>query len=75
MTTQPASAPLLIACALGIESFALRTSDRGAGRGAVDGMGRGIGAEGGGVVVCPMGGRAGRAGAVVLGEGILGGMG
>ncbi|MEU7427633.1 1-hydroxy-2-methyl-2-butenyl 4-diphosphate reductase [Streptomyces sp. NPDC048362] len=29
MTTQPASAPLLIACALGIEHLALRTGDRG----------------------------------------------
>ncbi|MEV5437011.1 1-hydroxy-2-methyl-2-butenyl 4-diphosphate reductase [Streptomyces sp. NPDC052682] len=34
MSTRPAPAPLLIACALGIEQFALRAGDRGVRRGA-----------------------------------------
>lgn len=44
MSTQPAPAPLLIACALGIEQLALRAGDRGGAGGPVTvlrtGMGR-----------------------------------
>ncbi|WP_328877906.1 phosphorylase family protein [Streptomyces sp. NBC_00299] len=43
MTPQPAPAPLLIACALGIEQFALRTSDRGGGGGPVTVLRTGMG--------------------------------
>ncbi|MEU9050878.1 1-hydroxy-2-methyl-2-butenyl 4-diphosphate reductase [Streptomyces sp. NPDC048384] len=43
MTPQPAPAPLLIACALGIEQFALRTSDRGGAGGPVTVLRTGMG--------------------------------
>ncbi|MFF6977847.1 1-hydroxy-2-methyl-2-butenyl 4-diphosphate reductase [Streptomyces sp. NPDC008343] len=43
MSPQPASAPLLIACALGIEQFALRTSDRGGAGGPVTVLRTGMG--------------------------------
>lgn len=45
MSTQPASAPLLIACALGIEHLALRTSDRGGAGGPVTVLRTGMGPE------------------------------
>ncbi|WP_328420877.1 phosphorylase family protein [Streptomyces sp. NBC_00443] len=43
MSPQPAPAPLLIACALGIEQFALRTSDRGGAGGPVTVLRTGMG--------------------------------
>ncbi|MFE5887582.1 phosphorylase family protein [Streptomyces sp. NPDC002285] len=43
MSPQPAPAPLLIACALGIEHFALRTSDRGGAGGPVTVLRTGMG--------------------------------
>ncbi|MGI5379644.1 1-hydroxy-2-methyl-2-butenyl 4-diphosphate reductase [Streptomyces sp. CA-251387] len=43
MSTPPAPAPLLIACALGIEQFALRTSDRGGAGGPVTVLRTGMG--------------------------------
>ncbi|NJP53913.1 1-hydroxy-2-methyl-2-butenyl 4-diphosphate reductase [Streptomyces sp. SBST2-5] len=43
MTTQPAPAPLLIACALGIEQFALRVSERGGAGGPVTVLRTGMG--------------------------------
>lgn len=43
MTTQPARAPLLIACALGIEHLALRMSDRGGAGGPVAVLRTGMG--------------------------------
>ncbi|MGW1957446.1 phosphorylase family protein [Streptomyces sp. NPDC001920] len=43
MSAKPAPAPLLIACALGIEQFALRTSDRGGAGGPVTVLRTGMG--------------------------------
>ncbi|MFE5812010.1 1-hydroxy-2-methyl-2-butenyl 4-diphosphate reductase [Streptomyces sp. NPDC056479] len=43
MSPQPAPAPLLIACALGIEQFALRTSERGGAGGPVTVLRTGMG--------------------------------
>ncbi|MER5547398.1 1-hydroxy-2-methyl-2-butenyl 4-diphosphate reductase [Streptomyces sp. NPDC002589] len=43
MTNQPAPAPLLIACALGIEQLALRTGDRGGADGPVSFLRTGMG--------------------------------
>jgi nucleoside phosphorylase len=43
MSTQPATAPLLIACALGIEHLALRTGDRGGAGGPVTLLRTGMG--------------------------------
>ncbi|WP_433454213.1 1-hydroxy-2-methyl-2-butenyl 4-diphosphate reductase [Streptomyces sp. CA-142005] len=43
MTTRPASVPLLIACALGIEHLALRTGDRGGADGPVSFLRTGMG--------------------------------
>lgn len=43
MSPQPAPAPLLIACALGIEQFALRTGDRGGAGGPVTVLRTGMG--------------------------------
>ncbi|MGW1288824.1 phosphorylase family protein [Streptomyces sp. NPDC001118] len=43
MTNQPAPAPLLIACALGIEHLALRTGDRGGADGPVSFLRTGMG--------------------------------
>ncbi|MFF9208702.1 MULTISPECIES: 1-hydroxy-2-methyl-2-butenyl 4-diphosphate reductase [unclassified Streptomyces] len=43
MSTQPAPAPLLIACALGIEHLALRTGDRGGAGGPVTVLRTGMG--------------------------------
>ncbi|KMS75086.1 1-hydroxy-2-methyl-2-butenyl 4-diphosphate reductase [Streptomyces viridochromogenes] len=43
MSPQPAAAPLLIACALGIEQLALRTSDRGGAGGPVTVLRTGMG--------------------------------
>ena len=43
MSTQPAPAPLLIACALGIERLALRTSDRSGSGGPVTVLRTGMG--------------------------------
>ncbi|MEU6548206.1 1-hydroxy-2-methyl-2-butenyl 4-diphosphate reductase [Streptomyces sp. NPDC046859] len=43
MTSQPAPAPLLIACALGIEQIALRTGDRGGAGGPVTVLRTGMG--------------------------------
>ncbi|GAA1432140.1 lipoprotein [Streptomyces thermospinosisporus] len=43
MTTPPAPAPLLIACALGIEQFALRVSERGGAGGPVTVLRTGMG--------------------------------
>ncbi|MGW0417823.1 phosphorylase family protein [Streptomyces sp. NPDC003015] len=43
MTTQPATTPLLIACALGIEHLALRTGDRGGAGGPVTLLRTGMG--------------------------------
>ncbi|WEO94102.1 1-hydroxy-2-methyl-2-butenyl 4-diphosphate reductase [Streptomyces sp. FXJ1.172] len=43
MSTQPAPAPLLIACALGIEHFALRTGDRSGADGPVTFLRTGMG--------------------------------
>ncbi|EST35343.1 hypothetical protein [Streptomyces roseochromogenus] len=43
MTNQPAAAPLLIACALGIEHLALRTGDRGGADGPVSFLRTGMG--------------------------------
>lgn len=43
MSTRPASAPLLIACALGIEQLALRTGERGGAGGPVTVLRTGMG--------------------------------
>ncbi|MGW2519113.1 5'-methylthioadenosine/S-adenosylhomocysteine nucleosidase family protein [Streptomyces sp. NPDC001617] len=74
MNTQPAPAPLLIACALGIESFALRTSDRGGAGGPVTVVRTGMGPEAADVSTARMLARPELADAAVLATGFCAGL-
>ncbi|MBO4253779.1 5'-methylthioadenosine/S-adenosylhomocysteine nucleosidase family protein [Streptomyces griseorubiginosus] len=74
MTTEPAPAPLLIACALGIERFALRTSDRGGAGGPVTVLRTGMGPEAAEVSTTRVLSRPEFAGAAVLATGFCAGL-
>ncbi|WP_369274758.1 1-hydroxy-2-methyl-2-butenyl 4-diphosphate reductase [Streptomyces sp. R11] len=74
MSPQPAPAPLLIACALGIEQFALRTSDRGGAGGPVTVLRTGMGPRAAQRSVTRILGDPALSGAAVLATGFCAGL-
>ncbi|MGF0175289.1 1-hydroxy-2-methyl-2-butenyl 4-diphosphate reductase [Streptomyces sp. Marseille-Q5077] len=74
MSPQPAPAPLLIACALGIEHFALRTSDRGGAGGPVTVLRTGMGPRAAERSVTRILGDPALSGAAVLATGFCAGL-
>jgi nucleoside phosphorylase len=74
MGTQPAPAPLLIACALGIERLALRGGDRGRAGGPVTVLRTGMGPEAAEVSVARVLAHPELAGAAVLATGFCAGL-
>jgi nucleoside phosphorylase len=74
MSAKPAPAPLLIACALGIEQFALRTSDRGGAGGPVTVLRTGMGPRAAERSVTRVLGDPALSGAAVLATGFCAGL-